>query len=96
MARSLPSSEFRQTITKWAINEILIVCDKCNDKNNKVIIWVSTLGGVSERFSEDVTFEGTFEHWEVTSQIKIQGKNFLEEQTLNAKAQRQADLYCIS
>ena len=75
---------------------MLIVCDKCNDKNNRVIIRVSNLGGVRESFSENVTFEGRLERQQGASQIKIQGKNFLEEQTANAKAQRQVNPSHIS
>ena len=93
---SLPSNEFRQTITKWVNNQVCIICDKCNDKNNRVNIRVCNLGSVRESFSENVTSEGRLECQESSSQIKLQGKNFLEEKTASAKAQTSANLSYIS
>lgn len=47
-------------------------------------------------FSKNVIVEERFECQEVASQTKIQEKNFLEEQTANAKAQKQRNPYHFS
>lgn len=49
-----------------------------------------------QHFSENVMVEERLECQEVASQTKIQGKNFLEEQTANAKAQKQTNPYHFS